>query len=202
MDLSSAHPVKPALAHGLALAVAVLLLGCAPTGGPLMGGGQGPGLQVSDSDRIFLMAASTWDRNHDGQVTCGEWQAYIVELIASADKSKDGALNEEEFAKLIQTDRLFASANFAYWDTNKDGKVTKAEMMDHPNPAFTVLDRDTDCVLSPTELLAARSLQSAPESGGGPRGGGGPGGPGGGGPGGGSGGPPGGSGGSGSAWPG
>lgn len=141
-----------------------------------MGGGQGPGLQVSDSDRIFLMAAPTWDRNHDGQVTCGEWQAYVVELAASADKSKDGALSEEEFAKLIQTDRLFASANFAYWDT--------------------------DCVLSPTELLAARSLQSAPASGGGSRGGGGPGGPGGGGPGGGSGGPPGGAGGSGSAWPG
>lgn len=168
-----------------------------------MGGGQAPGPQVSDSDRIFLMAAATWDRNHDGQVTCGEWQAYVVELITTADKSKDGALSVEEFAKVVQTDRLFSSAGFDYWDTNKDGKVTKSEMMEHPNPAFTVLDRDTDCVLSPTELLAARSLQSAPSQGRPPGGGPGGGGPRGGGPGGGSGGPPGGgSGDSGGAWPG
>lgn len=137
------------------------------------------------------MAAGTWDRNRDGQVTCVEWQAYVVELVASADKSKDGTLSEEEFAELVRIDRLFATAGFAYWDTNKDGKVTKEEMMERPNPAFTVLDRDTDCVLSPAELLAARSLQSGPGAQGGPPGGG----PKGGDPGGGSGGPPGGGGG-------
>ena len=188
----------PALTYGLAFTVVALLLGCAPLGSSPMGGGPGPGPNVSDTDRIFLMAAGTWDRNHDGRVTCGEWQAYVIELVANADKSKDGALSEEEFTKLVQTDRLFATAGFAYWDTNKDGKVTRAEMLEHPNPAFTLLDRDTDCVLSPIELSAARSLQNSPDSqgappGGGPRGGGGPGG--------GSGGPPGAGGGSGSAWP-
>lgn len=138
------------------------------------------------------MAAGTWDRNRDGQVSCGEWQVYVVELVASADKSKDGALSQEEFSTLAQTDRLFSTADFAYWDTDKDGKVTRTEMIEHPNPAFTILDRDTDCQLSPAELLAARSLQTSPGSQGGPPGGG----PKGGGPGGGgSGGPPGGGGG-------
>lgn len=165
-----------AITRSVAFAFVSLLFGCAPAGGPLMGGGAPAGPQVSEADRIFVMAAVTWDRNHDGQVTCGEWQAYVVELFGIADKPKDDALGEEEFAKLVKTDRLFASANLAYWDANKDGKVAKAEMMEHPNPAFTILDRDTDCTLSPTELLAARSVQ--PSSDGPP--GGGRGGPGGG----------------------
>ena len=171
--------------------------------GSPMGGAPGPGQNVSQADRIFVMAAVTWDRNHDGPVTCGEWQAYVVELFADADKNKDGTLSEEEFGRIVRTDRLFASANFAYWDTNKDGKVTKSEMIEHQNPAFTLLDRDTDCVLSPTELATARSLQSALGGGGGPpvKGGPGRGGPGAGGSGdSGSGGPPDAGGGSGGGW--
>ncbi|WP_171988079.1 EF-hand domain-containing protein [Hyphomicrobium sp. NDB2Meth4] len=183
--------------HGMALPLLASLLGCAPIGGP-MGGNPGPGQNVSEADRMFVMAANTWDRNHDGQVTCGEWQAYVIELVATVDKSKDGALSEEEFAKLVQTDRLFATAGFKYWDTNKDGKVTRPEMLEHTNPAFTLLDRDTDCVLTSTELSAARSIQSSPEGGGGPPGGGGPGR---GGPGGGSGSSPDMGGGSSSSWP-
>jgi Ca2+-binding EF-hand superfamily protein len=148
----------------------------------------GPG-HLDDAQRIFLMAAGTWDSNHDDQVTCAEWQGYLVELMASADKSGDGTLSEEEFATIVQADRLFATADFAFWDADRDGKITRSEMIERPNPAFTILDRDKDCVLTDSELSAARSLQQPPKMPGGPpvgKPGGGPGGgpPGGGSPGG------------------
>lgn len=160
--------------HALVLVITALgLLGCAST----WGGGPGPG-QMNETDRIFLMAAGTWDSDHDGQVTCAEWQGYLNELVASADKSRDGALNVEEFATLVRTDRLFAAADFTFWDTDHDGKVTREDMVARPNPAITLLDRDKNCVLTDTELAVARPLQNAPGPQGGPRGGGPSGGPG------------------------
>jgi len=120
---------------------------------------------MSEVDRIFLMAAGTWDGNHDGEVACAEWQGYLVDLFASADKSHDGALSAEEFTAFAQTDRLFSVATFEYWDANHDANVTRSELVDRQNPAFTHLDRDANCVLTETELSAARSLQSVPRGG-------------------------------------
>jgi len=143
----------------LTLALTVILIApqLAGCGSQSLGSAFGPSL--SETERVFLASAGTWDTNRDGQVTCAEWQGYLAELVAGADKSGDGALTPEEFATIVKTDRLFETADFAFWDTNRDGKITKAEMIEHPNPAFTLLDRDRDCTLSPTELSASRSLQ-------------------------------------------
>ena len=70
----------------------------------------------------------TWDLDHDGKVTCEEWRTYAASLFNKADSDHDGKLTREEFAELAKIDRLFEVANFDYYDVNKQGYVTQAEL--------------------------------------------------------------------------
>lgn len=116
------------------------------------------GSGVSEIDTVFLAAAGNWDRNRDGIVTCDEWKAYAAELFDAADADRDGMLTPVEFATILKTDRMFETANFKYWDVNNDGKVSRAEFVDRPNPAFTLLDKNKTCQLTSTELSGGRQL--------------------------------------------
>lgn len=112
---------------------------------------------ASGIDRVFASAAGTWDVNRDGQVTCEEWKKYAGGLLAGADANKDGALSRQEFAAMARVDRLFDVANFDYFEANGDGKVTLAEIVDKPNPAFRLLDKDNDCAIGRDEKARERS---------------------------------------------
>lgn len=124
---------------------ALLCSGCASTAP-----GMAEGLEGS-----FIRAAATWDLNHDGKVTCDEWRSYAASLFKEVDLNHDGKLTREEFAKLTKIDRLFETANFDYYDVNKQGYVTQADFVDRPNPAFAALDTEHTCVLSTYQLRAA-----------------------------------------------
>ncbi|MBO0764170.1 MAG: hypothetical protein J2P50_06245 [Hyphomicrobiaceae bacterium] len=41
-----------------------------------------------------------------------------------ADANHDGALSREEFAAMARRDRLFEPAGLAYFDTDRDGRLT------------------------------------------------------------------------------
>jgi hypothetical protein len=141
-------PRRQTLHHGLLLAsasIALLAAGCASTA---------PGMSEG-IDGSFIRAAATWDLNHDGKVTCDEWRAYAASLFKEADLNHDGKLTREEFDRLAKIDRLFQVANFDYYDTNKQGFVTQADIADKPNPAFDTLDKDHTCVLNAYQLRAA-----------------------------------------------
>jgi hypothetical protein len=112
---------------------------------------------ASAIDRVFASSATTWDVNRDGEVTCEEWKQYARGLFANADANKDGALSRQEFAAMARVDRLFDVANFDYFDGNGDGKVTLAEVIDKPNPAFRLLDKNNDCVIGRDEKARERS---------------------------------------------
>lgn len=112
---------------------------------------------ISETDRVFLMAAGSWDRNRDNVVTCDEWKAYATELFNGADGNADDALDESEWARVVGVDRMFTTANHDYYDTNGDGKVTRAEFVDRPNTAFTLLDTGKTCSLSGAQVAGARS---------------------------------------------
>ncbi len=133
--------------------LAMLLAGGAAGCG---GGFSGPSL--SETERVFLSAAGSWDTNHDGVVTCDEWKAYVNDLFNGADKNRDGFLDPAEFAVMSRTDRMFETVGFSYFDANHDGKIARAEITDRPNPAFVLLDKKRDCQLTSTELTGARSL--------------------------------------------
>jgi hypothetical protein len=132
---------------GLAVAVAAAVLaGCA-------GGPKGPLDSASAVEREFALAAVTWDLNKDGNVTCDEWKQYATGLFREADANRDGILTAEEYAVLARRDRLFDYVGLAYFDANADGRLSLSELIDKPNAAFTLLDKNRDCVLTRDERV-------------------------------------------------
>jgi len=132
--------------------VGLMLLAFAVQGG-CSSGGSSPFASATPIEREFIGAAVTWDLNKDGDVTCDEWKQYVTGLFREADANRDGILTREEFAVLARRDRLFETVGLAYFDANADGRLSLSEMTDKRNPAFTLLDKNGDCVLSRDERV-------------------------------------------------
>jgi hypothetical protein len=129
-----------------------LAAGCASSSGP----------QISSIDQSFVRGISSYDQNRDGAVTCDEWRAAAASAFTSANKSGSGFLTEDEFRNVGAMDRTFLIAGFKYYDVNGDGKVDRKEFVERPNPAFAYADKDADCRLTQSELLATRDVGSRP----------------------------------------
>lgn len=112
---------------------------------------------ISETDRVFLIAAGSWDRNRDNVVTCDEWKAYTQELYNAGDTNRDGFIDASEWPQVVGVDRMFQTAGLKYFDLNGDGKVTAEEFANKPNPAFTLLDTAKTCKLDGTQVAGARS---------------------------------------------
>src|SRR6185436_6759960 len=82
---------------------------------------------------------------------------YVAGLFRDADADCDGFLTRQEFAALTRSDRLFEVAGLDYFDANADGRLSLSEMADKPNPAFQLLDKNGDCVISAEERVNQRS---------------------------------------------
>ena len=117
------------------------------------GGNTGPLASASPTDLAFVAAEVTWDLNHDGNVTCNEWKQYAASLFKAADRDRDGYLSRQEFQAMARQDRLFDTVGFAYFDADRNDRISLAELADKPNPAFVLLDRNGDCVISSDERI-------------------------------------------------
>ena len=135
----------------LALLVVVAALAACATGD------KSPLASATPVEREFALAVVTWDLNKDGEVTCDEWKQYVAGLFRDADANRDGFLTRQEFAALARTDRLFEVVGFDYFDANADGRLSLTEMADKANPAFQLLDKNGDCVISAEERVQQRS---------------------------------------------
>ena len=120
------------------------------------------GPEVSTIDKSFLGGIGSYDKNHEGVVTCDEWRATAANLFTRANKSGSGVLTGDEFQNLATIDRTFLVAGFKYYDVNGDGKIDKKEFVERPNPAFNYADKDKDCRLTDLEQAAARNLSAPP----------------------------------------
>jgi hypothetical protein len=127
----------------LVLACLAVLTGC--------GGNSGPLASASATDLTFVTAEASWDLNRDGNVTCAEWKQYAASLFKDADRDRDGILSREEFSAMSRQDRLFETVGLAHFDANGDGRITLPELADKANPAFALLDKNGDCVISSNE---------------------------------------------------
>ena len=96
---------------------AIRTVTCLAIGTGLVAGGCSAGAPFSkanDFDRTFISAAQTWDLDKNGSVGCDEWVQYLQQSFREFDANGDGALDNEEYAKLVKSDRLFEAANIAY----------------------------------------------------------------------------------------
>lgn len=146
-----------------AIAVAAILVagtwfgGCSSTSMSSIGSIGSIGSKVSETDRVFLMAAGSWDRNRDSTVTCDEWKAYTTELFNNADSNRDDIVDTSEWGRIVSVDRMFETADLGYFDQSGDGKVTRSEFVDKPNPAFALMDTGKTCSLNAEQIAGARS---------------------------------------------
>ncbi len=152
MRLKSASSVICAMIAGLALSA------CSTAQMPTIGSiNPFAHKQLSDVDRAFLQAAGSWDTNRDNVVTCNEWKSYAEDLFNGADANHDDSLDADEWPNLVKVDRLFETADLKYYDANGDGKVSRAEFVDKPNPAFVLMDKAGSCKLDGSQIASARS---------------------------------------------
>ncbi len=115
------------------------------------------GSSISEIDRAYLQAAGSWDLNHDSVVTCNEWKSYAEDLFNQADTNHDDALDASEWQNLTNVDKMFVTVDMKYFDTSGDGKVTRQEFVDKPNPAFVLMDKAGTCKLDANQIASARS---------------------------------------------
>ena len=100
------------------------------------------------NDPLIAWAATWGDTRGTGVYTCEEWKRYAEKLFKDADKNRDGFLTEQEFKTVQQADRILRNADFGYFDDNKDGRISRAEFIDKPNPFFARYDRKNECSVS------------------------------------------------------
>src|SRR5689334_5435514 len=100
------------------------------------------------NDPLTAWAATWGDTRGTGVYTCEEWKRYAEKLFKDADKNRDGFLSEQEFKAVQQADKILRNADFAYFDDNKDGRISRAEFIDKPNPFFARYDRKNECSVS------------------------------------------------------
>nr|WP_186363559.1 hypothetical protein [Rhizobium sp. ACO-34A] len=104
--------------------------------------------------------ADRWDFNHDGIYTCGEWRIFITKVFRQADKDGNGSVAKAEFATVIAADKAFTADSFDFFDVDDDGKISRAEMVDRPNPIFPIYDNDRDCVVKRADIAPATGQSS------------------------------------------
>ena len=104
----------------------------------------------------LLTWASVWgDQERQGVYTCDEWKRYATKLFDQADRSRDGFLDAKEFEAIRKADPMFKDADIGYFDDNRDGKVSRAEFVNKPNPFFAQYDRKGTCRVTLDDVMAA-----------------------------------------------
>jgi hypothetical protein len=116
----------------------------------------GPVSAQDNSDPV-VASAPLWDADHNGTYTCDEWKQYASRLFNLADRNHDGYVDATEFKTIQQAAPMFKEADLAYFDENRDGRVSRNEFINKPNPLFARYDKNGDCKVTPAELKATSS---------------------------------------------
>jgi len=104
----------------------------------------------------YLTWASVWgDRQGRGVYTCEEWKAYVGKLFDQADRNHDGFVDAKEFEAIRKADPMFKDADIGYFDDNRDGKLSRAEFVNQPNPFFARYDKKGTCRVTIDEIMDA-----------------------------------------------
>jgi hypothetical protein len=119
---------------------------CACASAALAQGRDGSGVRRSTGNDALVAWATVWgDVARTGLFTCDEWKRYATKLFNDADKNRDGYLSEEEFQSIRKADQMLKHADLAYFDDNRDGRVSRSEFVEKPNLFFAKYDRKREC---------------------------------------------------------
>jgi EF hand domain-containing protein len=102
----------------------------------------------------YLTWASVWgDREGRGVYTCDEWKRYVGKLFDQADRNRDGFVDAKEFEAIRKADPMFKDADIGYFDDNRDGRLSRAEFVNQPNPFFARYDKKGTCRVTIDEIM-------------------------------------------------
>jgi Ca2+-binding EF-hand superfamily protein len=107
----------------------------------------------------MIRFANAWDANNDQVYTCDEWKKFLTDIFNKADRNRDGFVDPQEFTAIQDATAQFKDAAFSYFDDNRDGRVSRAEFVDKPNPFFLQFDRNRDCKVTLEEIMASAASQ-------------------------------------------
>lgn len=140
-------------------------------GGPGWGMGQGRGMGMgqgrgmNNPDAPWRVRFASLDENHDGFISRDELRSNASGVFDAMDGDGDGQLTLAEYKSvrmgaqrglnparesMMQSRKV---ARFAPMDTNRDGKVSRAEFLTaHGEAMFARMDRDGDGRVTPLEF--------------------------------------------------
>jgi Ca2+-binding EF-hand superfamily protein len=126
--------------------------------------------QPGRASGIFRMdpLVNALDINHDGVISAEEIAAATSSLLM-LDRNADGNLTPDEMRVRQQTPEDRANHMLDEWDTNKDGKLARAEAPERMAAQFDAMDKNKDGFLDKDELIEYFKTQGSQPRNGGPR---------------------------------
>jgi hypothetical protein len=118
------------------------------------------------SDPFVSWAAIWGDPKHEGIYTCEEWRQYATRVFNEADRNHDGYVDAQEFEAIRKADPMFKDADIGYFDDNRDGRVSRNEFVDKPNPLFARYDKKGTCRVTLDDIVDAVSATEKSKRGG------------------------------------
>jgi hypothetical protein len=104
------------------------------------------------SDPLLAWAVVWGDTKGEGVYTCEEWKQYATRIFNNADRNHDGYVDAQEFEAIRNADPMFKSADLAYFDDNRDGRLSRSEFVDKPNPFFARYDKKGTCKVTSEDI--------------------------------------------------
>ena len=87
-------------------------------------------------------------------------------VIQYGDRHHDGFVDASEFRTIQQAAPMFKRGlDLAYFDENRDGRASRDEFVNKPNPLFARYDKNHDCKVTSQELKDPSGAQQAPPAG-------------------------------------
>ena len=123
-----------------------------------------PAVATIVAEPVAMMLAA-FDSDGDARLTQAEAQAGVARSFAAADPAKSGSIGYIAFADWAERwlgDRNAVPSAFEV-DRDGDNSITLAELQDRMGAIFARMDKDKDGVLTRAELLTIRTPVLAPD---------------------------------------
>lgn len=108
--------------------------------------------QSQDPIKQILTNFDRIDVNGDGVISRAEFRKVRAERWTQIDRNGDGYLSEDDFPRWAARRARTRLAEIADLDENDDGRISKDEFLNGPTPLFMQADRNSDGILTRSEL--------------------------------------------------